>query len=48
MPLSYDLQEELYKNYWLEIEKLLRPSDNMENFLIKYLITKRRSVQEIF
>lgn len=43
MPLSYDLQEELYKNYWLKMEELLRPSDNVENFLVQYLITKRRS-----
>ena len=43
MPLSYDLQEELYKNYWLKIEELLRPSDNVENFLVQYLITKRKS-----
>ncbi len=43
MPLEYDEQERLYKNYWLEIEKLLRPSDNVENFLIQYLIAKRKS-----
>lgn len=43
MPLAYDEQEELYKNYWLAIEKLLRPSGNVENFLVQYLITKRRT-----
>jgi len=43
MPLAYDVQENLYKTYWLEIEKLLRPSDNVENFLVQYLITKRKS-----
>ena len=43
MPLNYDLQEELYKKYWLAIENLLRPSDNVENFLVQYLITKRKS-----
>jgi len=43
MPLEYDEQERLYKNYWLEIENLLRPSGNVENFLIQYLITKRKS-----
>lgn len=43
MPLTYNEQEKLYKNYWLKIEELLRPSDNVENFLIQYLITKRRS-----
>ncbi len=48
MPLDYKEQEELYKKYWLEIENLLRPSDNVENFLVQYLITKRKSdsVQE--
>ena len=43
MPLEYGEQETLYKNYWLAIEKLLRPSDNVENFLVQYLITKRKS-----
>lgn len=43
MPLPYDLQETLYKTYWLEIENLLRPSDNVENFIIQYLIMKRKS-----
>ena len=38
-----DMQEELYKNYWLEIENLLRPSDNVENFIMQYLTMKRRS-----
>lgn len=43
MPLAYDVQEELYKTYWLEIEKLLRPSDNVENFLVQYLIAKLKT-----
>ena len=43
MPLDYDEQEPLYKNYWWKIEELLRPSGNVENFLIHYLITKRKS-----
>lgn len=43
MPLAYEVQEELYKDYWLEIEKLLRPSDNVENFLIQYLIAKLKT-----
>ena len=43
MPLDYDGQKNLYENYWLQIEKLLRPSDNVENFLIQYLIAKRKS-----
>ena len=43
MPLDYDEQETLYKNYWLKIEDMLRPSGNVENFLVQYLITKRKS-----
>lgn len=43
MPLEYGEQETLYKNYWLKIEEMLRPSDNVESFLIQYLVTKRRS-----
>ena len=43
MPLNYEMQQELYKKYWLEIEKLLRTSDNIEEFLVQYLITKRKS-----
>lgn len=43
MPLEYKAQEELYKKYWLEIENLLRPSNNMENFMIQYLISKLKS-----
>ena len=43
MPLAYDEQEKLYKNYWLKIEELLRPSGNVENFLMQYLITKRKT-----
>ena len=43
MPLSYDLQTTLYKNYWLKIEELLRPSGNVEKFMVQYLITKRKS-----
>ena len=45
MPLNDDLnlQEELYKNYWRKMEDLLRPSDNMENFIIQYLVAKLKS-----
>lgn len=43
MPLAYDVQEELYKTYWLEIERLLRSSDNVENFLVQYLIAKLKT-----
>lgn len=44
MPLGYEEQEELYKKYWLQIEKMLRPSSyDVENFMVQYLITKRKS-----
>ena len=43
MPLNYEIQQNFYKKYWLEIEKLLRTSDNIEEFLVQYLITKRKS-----
>ena len=43
MQVETRVQEELYKNYWLEIENLLRPSDNVENFLEQYLIVKLKS-----
>jgi len=43
MPLDYDRQQELYKNYWLKIEEFLRPSDSVENFFVQYLITKRKT-----
>lgn len=43
MPLAYDLQTTMYKNYWLKIEELLRPSNSVEKFMVQYLITKRKS-----
>ena len=43
MSLNYDFQEELYKKYWLEIEKLLNSSEKVENFMVQYLIVKRKS-----
>ena len=43
MNLEPDAQEKLYKNYWLQIELLLKSSDAVENFFVQYLITKRRS-----
>lgn len=43
MPLASEQQEKLYKNYWLKIEEFLRPSDNVENFIVQYMITKRKS-----
>ena len=43
MPLAYDVQETFYKNYWLKIEELLRLSDDVKNFMVQYLISKRHS-----
>ena len=43
MPLAYERQTTLYKNYWFKIEELLRPSDSVEKFMVQYLITKRKS-----
>ena len=43
MPLSCDVQEELYNAYWYKMEEFLRPSGNVENFIVQYLITKRKS-----
>ena len=43
MDLDYKNQEELYENYWLKIENLLGSSDKVKNFVIQYLITKRKS-----
>ena len=43
MSLSPEQQETLYKNYWLRIEELLRPSGNVENFITQYMITRRKS-----
>ena len=43
MPLAYEVQETFYKNYWLKIEELLRLSDDVKNFMVQYLISKRHS-----
>ena len=43
MSLDYESQEFLYKNYWLKVELLLKSSVVIEKFMLKYLITKRKS-----
>lgn len=43
LSLDYERQENFYKTYWLAIENLLRPSDNIEKFIVQYLITNRKS-----
>lgn len=42
MSLAYKDQEFLYQNYWMRIEELIK-SENMEQFLVDYLILKRKS-----
>ena len=42
MNLSNELQTRLYKQYWLQIEKMIGPSA-MEPFMVNYLIIKRKS-----
>ncbi len=43
MSLDYEDQEILYKKYWLEIEKLLRYSEDIEKFMVQYLMVRRKS-----
>lgn len=43
MPLTYDEQQELYKDYWLQIQELLRTPENVEDFLVQYLIAKLKT-----
>ncbi|MDY5779916.1 MAG: DUF262 domain-containing HNH endonuclease family protein [Succinivibrionaceae bacterium] len=42
MSLDYSEQEKLYEKYWHEIENMVNPN-NMERFMLHYLIFKRRS-----
>ncbi|MBO4864191.1 MAG: DUF262 domain-containing protein [Eubacterium sp.] len=42
MSMDYKDQEYLYQNYWMQIENLL-DSENMELFMVHYLIMKRKS-----
>lgn len=42
MNLASDLQNRLYKQYWLQIEKTINPS-SMEWFMVYYLIVKRKT-----
>ena len=43
MGLEYAQQEELYKKYWLQMENLLHTSEKVRDFLIQYMISKRKS-----
>lgn len=42
MSMDYKDQEYLYHNYWLQMENIL-DSENMEQFMVHYLIMKRKS-----
>lgn len=42
MSLPYDVQEKLYKKYWMQIEKIIG-NDNLEQFMLVYLMFKKRS-----
>lgn len=42
MALDYNTQEKLYLKYWLEMEDMLG-SDNIEKFMLYYLIMKKKS-----
>jgi len=42
MSLSYEKQQEMYKRYWLEIERMLG-SEYIEDFMTYYLILKKKS-----
>lgn len=42
MSLNYDKQQELYKNYWLVIERMLG-NEQIEAFMTHYIILKKKS-----
>jgi hypothetical protein len=42
MPLDYKIQEEFYNNYWLPAEEFVG-SDNMEEFMLHFLVLRRES-----
>ncbi|MBQ7706104.1 MAG: DUF262 domain-containing protein [Selenomonadaceae bacterium] len=41
--LNADVQTNLYKTYWLPIERMLRDSETFENFMVQYLVSVRKS-----
>ena len=43
MGLEYAQQERLYKTYWLQMENLLHTSEKVRDFIIQYMISKRKS-----
>ena len=47
MDLEPDFQEILYKEYWLQIERLLKTSETLETFMFQYLVSKRRTITDM-
>lgn len=47
MDLELDFQEILYKEYWFPMERLLKNSETVENFMFQYLVSKRRSITDM-
>lgn len=47
MDLDSDFQEILYKDYWLPMERLLKNSETVENFMFQYLVSKRRTITDM-
>lgn len=47
MDLDDATQEQLYKDYWLPMERLLQNSETLEKFMLHYLIYKRRSNKDM-
>lgn len=45
--LKSDEQENLYKKYWLQVEKMLRDSETFEKFMLQYLVSKRKSNKDM-
>ena len=43
MDLNPDVQENLYKKYWLPMEQLLKTSETVETFMFQYLVSKKKS-----
>ena len=47
MDLDSEVQEIFYKEYWLPMERLLKNSETVETFMFQYLVSKRRSINDM-
>ena len=45
MPLTPDMQAEMYRKYWLPMEAVFQSSDEVELFLFHYMLLKKKSMQ---